>query len=125
MYPPTNLRIVITAGYIVESRLGIVVIPPVADGVFLRQGPRSAEHVPPGVIDVGGQHRPVRAQYLLHVPLQVPDQDALRLRRAAGPGVAYQLPARVVMEDERVPCAHVRQQAVPVPDIAVGLRITQ
>jgi hypothetical protein len=33
VYPPTDLRIVITAGYIVESSLGVVVVPTVAQRV--------------------------------------------------------------------------------------------
>ena len=38
LYPPTNLRIVITAGYIIESHLGIVVIVPIAEGILIAHG---------------------------------------------------------------------------------------
>lgn len=38
-YPPTNLRIVITAGYIIESRFGVVVVPTVAHLTFRRRRP--------------------------------------------------------------------------------------
>ena len=37
--PPTNLRIVITAGYIVESRFGVVVIPPIPEGIERADNP--------------------------------------------------------------------------------------
>ena len=38
LYPPTNLRIVITAGYIIESHFGIVVIVPIAEGILIAHG---------------------------------------------------------------------------------------
>ena len=40
IYPPTDLGIVITAGYVVQPRLGIVDIPTVAERVLCAQGAR-------------------------------------------------------------------------------------
>ena len=37
--PPTNLRIVITAGYIVESRFGVIVIPTIPEGIKRADNP--------------------------------------------------------------------------------------
>ena len=55
--PPTNLRIIITAGYIVEPRLGVIDVPTIAQGV---RGAEGGSHGAagghgrtPGVIGVG------------------------------------------------------------------------
>ncbi len=54
--PPTHLRIIITAGYIVEPCLGIVDIPAVAEGVELtqrvRHGAGGGQRIAPCVIGV-------------------------------------------------------------------------
>ena len=52
--PPTNLRIIITAGYIIESCLRIVVVTTVAKWVLLRQGAGGGQDLAVGVIGVGG-----------------------------------------------------------------------
>ena len=54
--PPTHLRIIITAGYIVEPCLGIIDIPAVAEGVEIaqrvRHGASGSQRIAPCVIGV-------------------------------------------------------------------------
>ena len=59
IYPPTNLRIVITAGYIVEPCLGIIVVPPVAERILVAHGVAGGVGdgaLAPGVVAVPGDH---------------------------------------------------------------------
>ena len=58
IYPPTNLRIVITAGYIVEPSFGIEIVPAVAEGVLFGDfGQRiGVEQVAPSVIQILADH---------------------------------------------------------------------
>ena len=72
---PTDLRIVITAGYIVESRLGVVDIAPVAQGVVgsqgISHGNGGAENVAPGIVGVGDHSCSGGVQNRGDIPLEV------------------------------------------------------
>ena len=73
--PSTNLRIVITAGYIVQFCFGVVDIAPVAEGVVGAQGgcqgAGDGEGFAPGVIGVGNHRASRSVQDCRHIPLQV------------------------------------------------------
>ena len=68
---PTNLRIIITAGYIVKPRIGVVVIAPVSEGVDAGQIAGGGEEFAPGVVGVGGDAGSAAVQDANDVALQV------------------------------------------------------
>ena len=76
IYPPTNLRIVITAGYIVEPCLGVVVIAAVAQGVEVANRRVAAvvhRAVAPCIIVVGCSEFAARIEDGGHIALRVED----------------------------------------------------
>ena len=69
--PPTDLRIVITAGYIIESSLGVVVIASVPQGVDAGQIAGGGEELAPGVVGVGGDGGSAGVEDAGYIALQV------------------------------------------------------
>ena len=69
--PPSDLRIVITAGYIIESRFGVVVIASVPQRVDAGHIAGGGEELAPGVVGVGGDAGSAAVQDASDVALQV------------------------------------------------------
>ena len=68
-----QLRIVIPALEVIQSRLGVVVVAAVADGVGGGQGAGGAEDLAPGVVAVLRRRVPAGVQEHHHIALQVCD----------------------------------------------------
>ena len=68
---PTNLRIIITAGYIVEFCLGVVVVASVPQRVNAGHIAGRGEELAPGVVGVGGDAGSAAVQNAHDVALQV------------------------------------------------------
>ena len=77
IYPPANLRIIVTAGYIIESRFGIIIIPTIAEGVRFAYGFRlraaDAHQLAPAVVDIADDLGSAAVQDADDVPLAVAD----------------------------------------------------
>ena len=82
IYPPPDLRIIITAGYIVEPCLGIIDIPAVAEGIELAQsashGAGGGQRIAPHVIGVRHHLRAAAVDQSSHVALRVLQVEVLR-----------------------------------------------
>ena len=118
---PTNLRIVIAAGYIIEPRLGVEVVTTVADGVDARHGAAGAEQLAPGVVAVVGNYRPAGGEDFHHVALQV-RHIVVEHRRCARRGLVRERirhAALVVEKFQLLSVPVLRYQLVPLPHIAV------
>ncbi len=70
---PADLRIVITTLQVIESRLAVIVVATVANGVDRRQRARSENDLSPGVVAVLGLARSAGVDDLNHIALQVCD----------------------------------------------------
>ena len=119
--PPTNLRIVITAGYIIEPGFGVEVVATVADGVDARHRAAGAEKLAPGVVAVVRNLRPTCGEDLHHVALQV-RHIVVEYRRCARRGLVRERirhAALVVEKFQLLSVPVLRYQLVPLPHIAV------
>ena len=79
---PANLRSVITAGYIVHPKLGVVVISPVPQRVDAGLIAGGGEELAPGVVGVGGDAGSAGVENAGYIALQV-GQVVVHDRRCA------------------------------------------
>lgn len=77
-----NLRIIITAGYIIDPGFGIIDIPPVAEGVEFAQraghGAGGGQRIAPRVIGISNHLRAATVDQPGHVALRVLQVEVLR-----------------------------------------------
>ena len=101
---PPELRVIIAAVEIVQPRLGVVIVPPVAEGVFVAHGVAGGVGdgaVAPGVVAVGGHDLPRSgADDGNDIPLQVVEV----VEQHSPVGKAHALAGAVVEEPhDRIP----------------------
>ena len=68
---PPDLRVVIPAGYVVEARLGVVVVSPVPQRVDLRAAAAGAQDIPPRIVLILCHNVAIRVHQLNDLPMGV------------------------------------------------------
>ena len=117
IYPPTDLRIIITVGYIVEPSFLVIDIPTIPQGIQLRQSTHHGNDVAPCIVSILGYRGSGGGFHRHYVALQVGDVivDGAIVshgqRRAVG----------IIAEIQNVvPNGHPHQLVAGI-DVAVGL----
>ena len=117
IYPPTDLRIIITVGYIVETSLLVIDIPTIPQGVQLCQCTRHGNDVAPGIVSILGSAAAIGTFQLHYIALQVGDV----IVDGAIVGHGQRRAVGIVAEIQNVvPNGHPHQLVTGI-DVAVGL----
>ena len=118
---PSDLGIIVPALQVIQPRLGIVVVPPIPNGVDACHRARCIEDPAPGVVAVLRHRRAGAVHNADHITLEVLAVEVLRLGVPGDVGEADDCAFGVVVEEQRIAPRDLRcQRAAPV-DIAVNL----